>query len=347
MCDRAGRLLEQLNYVAAGLHCVQGIVVACLIPMLDVQNQGAPAWAKGVYKVRKNLYVLQQPTQSEPKCGMPRLVRSVANDSLAEDASLWVSLGPPMIQTTSENFYTFKDAVAVPRSFVVGHIDVRYLICSFFFLSFVFQSLQGVVQSRGIIMLAKPQAWVATLRFVEYSVSASVMLLAIAVQVGLTDVYLLCCLFGLVFATNILGLIAEVVCAREEAWVPHCLGWITCLLAYAPLLDAYLASMRCSDLQPPGYVNVIVFLEFALFSCFGFVQTYALFFRATSNDEAPMVWVVLRPYMLAVEHEAHENKRMDSLDGVEVTYIALSVIAKTLLAWLVLGPTLVKAETIF
>jgi hypothetical protein len=349
MCvKKAGRLLKQLNYAAAGLHCFQGIVVACLIPMLDVQNQGAPSWAKGVYKVRKNLYILQQPTQPEPKCGMPRVLRSVANGSLS-DTSLCVSLGTDlqMVQTTSENFYTFKDAVAVHRSFVVGYIDVRYLICSFFFLSFVFQALQGWVtlENRGVMNIAKQRAWVAVLRFVEYSVSASVMLLAIAVQVGLTDVYLLCCLFGLVFATNILGLIAEVLCAREDAWVPHCLGWITCLLAYAPLLDAYVASMRCSDLEPPGYVNVIVFLEFALFSCFGFVQTYTLFFRATS-DEHPRVLVVLRHYVLAVDAD-ESTGMMGSLDGIEVTYAALSVIAKTLLAWLVLGPTLVNAENIF
>jgi hypothetical protein len=106
------------------------------------------------------------------------------------------------------------------------------------------------------------------------------------------------------------------------------------------------ASMRCSDLQPLGYVNVIVFLELALFSCFGFVQTYTLFFHATS-DEHPRVLVVLRHYMLAVEDEAYESTMMGSMDGVEVTYTALSVTAKTLLAWLVLGPTLVNAENIF
>jgi hypothetical protein len=337
--EGGGRLLKQLNYAAAGVHCFQGIVVACLIPMLDVQNEGAPAWAKGVYKVRKNLYILQQPTQANPKCGLPRVI-PVGNGSQA-DAPLCLELDAErLLQTTSENFYTFKDAVAVPRSFVVGYIDVRYLICSFFFLSFVFQALQGWVirrrrrQSSG----AEPRTWVAVLRFVEYSISASVMLLAIAVQVGLTDVYLLCCLFGLVFATNILGLIAEVLCARENAWVPHCLGWITCLLAYAPLLDAYVASMRCSDLQPPGYVNVIVFLEFVLFSCFGFVQMYMLFFRATSSNEDAYA---RRRYVL--EEEEEDELIMD----VEATYTALSVTAKTLLAWLVLGPTLVNAEKIF
>jgi hypothetical protein len=90
---------------------------------------------------------------------------------------------------------------------------------------------------------------------------------------------------------------------------------------------------------------VIVFLEFALFSCFGFVQTYTLFFRATS-DEHPRVLVVLRHYVLAVD-EDESTGMMGSLDGIEVTYAALSVIAKTLLAWLVLGPTLVNAENIF
>jgi hypothetical protein len=39
---------KQLNYAAASLHCVQGLIVACLIPILDVQNEGTPEWTKGV-----------------------------------------------------------------------------------------------------------------------------------------------------------------------------------------------------------------------------------------------------------------------------------------------------------
>jgi hypothetical protein len=175
VCARAGQLLQQLNYAAAGLHCFQSIVVACLIPMLDVQIEGPPAGAKIVYKVRENLYILQQPTQPEPKCGMSRV--SIANGSQS-DASLCVSLNTGLrVQTTIENFYTFKDAVALHRSFVVVYIDVHYLICSFFFLSFVFQALQGwvMVERRGG---GKQRTYVAVLRFVEYSVSASVILLA-------------------------------------------------------------------------------------------------------------------------------------------------------------------------
>ena len=296
---------KQLNYAAASLHCVQGLIVACLIPMLDVQNEGAPEWTKGVYKVRKNLYILQLPDTQEPKCDLPRVESAPNNNGLLHVATSGATV---MMHTTSDNFYTFKDAVAIPRSFVIGYIDVRCLICGFFFLSFVFQALQGWTCER--------REWLAVFRFVEYAFSSSVMVLAIAVQVGLTDVYLLCCLFGLMFATNMLGLISEVLCAREDAWLPHMVGWVTCLIAYAPLLDAYVASMRCSDLSPPGYVHVIVFLEFALFTCFGLVQAYTLC-------------------------------SYDYRGQTDLAYTVLSLTAKTLLAWLVMGPTLVNAQKIF
>ena len=164
----------------------------------------------------------------------------------------------------------------------------------------------------------------------EYSISASVMILAIAVQVGLTDVYVLCCLFALIFATNILGLIAEVLCPVQDAWVPHGLAWITCLVAYAPLLDAYVASMQCSDLSPPGYANVIVFLQFVLFMCFGLVQLYSLCYA--------------RPEPPGFLRASWEHTRDV---GVELTYTGLSITAKTLLAWLVMGPTLVNAQKMF
>ena len=65
------------------------------------------------------------------------------------------------------------------------------------------------------------------LRFVEYSFSASVMIVAIALQVGIMDAWMLFALAALTWVTMILGLVAERVLAVEEdiaALVLHCGG---------------------------------------------------------------------------------------------------------------------------
>ena len=54
------------------------------------------------------------------------------------------------------------------------------------------------------------------LRFVEYSFSASVMIVAIALQVGIMDAWMLFALAALTWVTMILGLVAERVLAVEE-----------------------------------------------------------------------------------------------------------------------------------
>jgi hypothetical protein len=321
-----------LGLVTAVLLGIQGIIVGSIIQPMD--SQPGPAWTRGIYIVRKNLYILQLPENSKPKCSLPALHNTSSAGGL-----LALSLEGTGIQVSSSNFYQFLDTYAVPHSFEVGFIDVRYLICAFFFLSFLFQMLQ-VAGADG------------RLRFVEYSLSASLMILAIAVQVGITDIYILCCMFALIFATNVLGLMAELLMALKTPWLwllPHCLAWVTCLVAYAPLLDAYLSSMYCSDRSPPGYAHVIVFLQFALFSCFGCLQLYSLYNRTLALQ---LDWYHNNPNIdetsfFFLETDGSDKGMDTSRDWEEMAYTMLSFTAKTLLAWLVLAPTIVHPDQMF
>jgi hypothetical protein len=323
-------MIATLNLGSAVLLGLQGLIVGLMIQSMDTQS--GPPWTRGIYIVRKNLYVLRRPDNANPQCALPVLLIN------GTGGPLHIALEGTGLQIRSTNFYQFLDTYAVPHSFEVGFLDVRYVICAFFLLSFLFHMLQ-VAGASG------------RLRFVEYSLSASLMILAMAVQVGLTEVYLLCCMFALIFATNVLGLMAEIL-QREAAttpwlWLlPHGLAWTTFLVAYAPLVDAYLSAMRCSDRRPPGYAHVIVFLEFALFGCFGGLQLYVLY-RRTSHalsgpfeDEEDLFGLKQRGSQGAAESEGEA-------DWEALAYIVLSFTAKTLLAWLVLAPTLVRPDQLF
>jgi hypothetical protein len=167
-------------------------------------------------------------------------------------------------------------ALSVPS----GTVDVRVMMIAFFTLSALFQG------AASVFMRGRSGA----LRYVEYSFSAAVMIMAIALEAGIRDVYTLQCMFVLTWVTMLLGIVAEYVQTPQTPWLwllPHCAGWVTCVSAYAPILDAFLLSANRSEKQAPSFVRVLVFLEFVMFSCFGFVQAYALTAKAfVYNDDA-------------------------------------------------------------
>jgi hypothetical protein len=156
-----------------------------------------------------------------------------------------------------------------------------------------------------------PAHW---MRFVEYTMSASVMLVAIALLNGVDDVRELACIFMLCAATQMFGLLAE----REQSgidssqkWIAHLAGWVTFVTAYGVVMSHYLVDKRGVE-NIPWYVEVIVWSMLVLFSVFGLVQLV----RTASP------FGILSPF------------------HAEVAYLILSVVAKTLLGWLVLGVAL-------
>jgi hypothetical protein len=325
------------NLCAAMLHLVQAIVVGCLIPTtLDTHTYVNPLYY-GRYQVRKSVYLLQHVNASAPaSCSdkvAPLLGTEPGDFGFRSAYGLWSS---------RDDVYPYEhDAFAVPHALFVGYADVRYLILGFFLCSFGFQMLDAVLRPCSANDVPQLVSTTALLRFVEYSVSSSLMLLAIALQVGLTDIYVLTCQFCLMFTTNILGLIAECACNLSTGtqmhagggplllWVvPHALGWVTCLVAYAPILDAFAVVTRCSTKALPPVVTAVVTVVFVLFNSFGCVQLWHLASKSSLSLSAT-----------AMERSSSCGRR-DLDRRADAVYVGLSLVAKTALGWLILSPML-------
>lgn len=121
--------------------------------------------------------------------------------------------------------------------------SLHWLIATFFALSFLFQAAAAVIDAVAAVrhrrhrraLMGDDHANAARfvredaadsaatpsvacwLRFVEYAFSASVMVVAVALQVGIMDAWTLFTLAALTWVTMILGLIGERVMAAEEA----------------------------------------------------------------------------------------------------------------------------------
>ena len=331
-----------LNAAAALFHAIQAIIVLGLVSWLNTQP--APSNKIGVFPLTRTISVWHK----KPLGGGVR----PAMENAEFDGSGMVS----------DDFYIeFKKLSS-------GELDVRYVIVAFFTLSAIFQIVGGYLLG-GI--------WGSRLRFIEYSFSASIMIIAIAVESGIRDFYTLAMMFVLIWVTMILGLLADfisvitvvvdkqlefeplLIVMGPRVWlVPHIAAWVTCLAAYGPILDVFIQSSSKSDVQAPGFVHVIVFLQFVLFSIFGLVQMYSLVRRTsliTDNTRGggKKYFAVLGNDVGAysggsssMQFQAENNidKDLSELnDFVEKAYITLSFVAKTLLSWLILSPILAGA----
>lgn len=149
-------------------------------------------------------------------------------------------------------------------------------------------------------------------RWVEYSLSASLMIVLIAGITGITDVAALMALFGVNASMILFGWLMETT-SRPGAgtdWTPFIFGCIAGVVPWAAIL-VYLLGAGSGT---PGFVYGIFVALFVLFNCFAVNQL--LQYRANGR------WA-------------------DYLFGERV-YIWLSLVAKSLLAWQIFANILVK-----
>ena len=153
-------------------------------------------------------------------------------------------------------------------------------------------------------------------RWVEYSLSATLMILLIAVVTGITDVAALIAIAGVNISMILFGWIMEMVNPPKRVvwWSPF---WFGCIAGITPWIAvavtvAY-ASSRSAAGGPPGFVYGIIVTIFIAFNCFAVNQ-----------------WLQYR----------RKGRWADYVVG-ERTYIVLSLVAKSLLAWQIFANTLI------
>lgn len=150
-------------------------------------------------------------------------------------------------------------------------------------------------------------------RWVEYSLSASTMIVAISLLVGIYDLSSLLMLFALTAIMNLCGLVMEVhnQTTKKTNWLSY---WIGCLAGAVPwvVIALYMWLGAANGSAAPAFVYWIFVSIFLFFNCFAINMV--------------LQYKKIGPWK-------------DYLYG-ERAYIILSLVAKSLLAWQVFGGTL-------
>merc|ERR1712072_706504 len=149
-------------------------------------------------------------------------------------------------------------------------------------------------------------------RWYEYAVSSSVMICLIAMLFGCYDLASLVLIFFINAVMNMAGLLMEKMNPprrQQTDWSPFLIGCVAGIAPWIVILMYFLGSGNFG--QIPGFV-------------YGILVAYAVFFNTF-------------PINMALQY-ARYGKWADYRYGEKV-YIILSLLSKSLLAWLVFGGT--------
>jgi hypothetical protein len=144
-------------------------------------------------------------------------------------------------------------------------------------------------------------------RFYEYALSSSVMIVLIAMLVGISDIGTLIAVFGVNAMMNLFGIMMELhnQTTRKTDWTAYIYGCIAGIVPWIVIVLYFYGSILTSERKPPAFVYAIVPTLFVFFNIF------AINMILQYKKVGP--W---KNYLFG-----------------ERVYIILSLAAKTLLAW--------------
>lgn len=214
--------------------------------------------------------------------------------------------------TTGYLFFDKSTKTLQPATHAVAQVSLPHLIADFFFVSAIAHFIIATVGYKAYTNgLSKG---INRFRWFEYAVSASIMIVAISLLVGIYDVAILAGAFALTAIMNLMGLMMEVhnQSTKKTSWLSYYIGTFAGLIPWAIIAYYFYASSTYGNSKPPTFVYWIFVSIFLFFSCFA-------------------INMILQYKKV--------GKWQDYRYG-ELVYIYLSLFAKSALAWQVFAGTL-------
>lgn len=199
-----------------------------------------------------------------------------------------------------------------PATETIFELPLVWLVSGFLFLSAIAHfSISTTYRRRYEENLLRG---INRARWIEYSISASVMMVAIAMLVGIYDLSSLIMIFFLVAIMNLMGLVMEIhnQTTKKTNWLSYNIGVLAGVIPWVVVAIFFIAAYSFGAGEIPTFVYWIYFSIFVFFNCFA-------------------INMILQYKKV--------GKWKNYLYGEKV-YIILSLVAKSLLAWQVFAGTL-------
>lgn len=196
----------------------------------------------------------------------------------------------------------------------IAFIDVQIgpLVALFLFISATFHFLLSTVlydwYVKNLTKNMNPARWY------EYSISASLMIVLIAMLTSIYDIGLLIALFTLTAVMNLMGLMMEIHNQKTEKtdWTSYIIG---CIAGFVPWVIIFIPLIAAIDVVPSFVIGIFV--------------SIAIFFNLFAIN-------------MYLQYKK-KGKWANYLHGEKI-YIILSLVAKSALAWQVFSGTLAPSS---
>jgi len=214
---------------------------------------------------------------------------------------------------------SFLEYDIASESLVSGSKDLfglpfAVLVASFLFISAIAHAIISIPKKTNNIYNEDLKKGINKFRWYEYSISSSIMIVLIATLFGVYDISTLLLIFFINASMNLFGLLMEKINSGKEKkdvnWAPFIFGSIAGIIPWIVIIIQMGATPAVD--QIPGFVWAIVIAYFITFNTF--------------------------PVNMILQYLG-VGKWKDYLYGERV-YIILSLVGKTLLAWLVFFGTM-------
>ncbi|NPV88939.1 heliorhodopsin HeR [Coprothermobacteraceae bacterium] len=212
------------------------------------------------------------------------------------------------------NFLTFdRTALALkPNPQLLYELRFGPAVAAFLLISALAHMYIATVGYKQYVSLLERR--MNTIRFYEYALSSSLMIVLIGMLVGVWDIGTLIAMFGVNAAMNLFGIMFEVHNQYTERtdWTAFIYGCFAGIIPWVVILTYFYGALNTAGAKPPAFVYAIIptiFVFFNLFAVNAFLQ---------HKKVGP--W-------------------KDYLFG-EKMYIVLSLLSKSALAWMIFAGTL-------
>ena len=240
-------------------------------------------------------------------------------------------------QSDASRIFPISEEFCVERRIsYTSDLSLWWLIIAFHFLSFLFQTLAMAEWDVSVCKINFVRENYAieveehgtnVLRMIEYSISATLMQISIALILGIWERLVIGGVAALTVVTMLCGLIAEQLKydRKDMAWTAHFTGWVSMSAVWLILGRQFGYTIEMANEMakkageepnlPPDFVYAIVVVIGLLYTGFGFIQLVQLW-RSTAVPDAKL------------------NR------GVEMAYCLNSLISKTFLGWIIFSSAL-------
>jgi hypothetical protein len=225
---------------------------------------------------------------------------------------LFLSNAFTLPMTYSYPFFNTTTQTIGPVSTTLIDVRIGPLVALFLFISAIAHFLLATILYKWYIERLKNH--INPARWYEYSLSASLMIVIIAMLTSIYDVGTLLALFTLTAVMNLMGLMMELhnQTTKKTNWTSYIIGCIAGFIPWVVIFISLIGAVSASGGRVPDFV-------------IGIYISIAIFFNLFAINmilQYKKVW-----------------KWKDYLYGERI-YIILSLVAKSLLAWQVFAGTL-------